>query len=149
MLQARPLSTDGDRWQARVELVDPTPSDTWKRYAKPVVVNEKLAIVPAWMDFRQKEHFPFVVSIDPEESLLVTIHDVNVADLRVGWWHPNRQCWTWDQGRVCSQLSLRCSVRAGSLNRSSHRSCRRVQRNAEKMGFLRSLSSSRLDGSKW
>ena len=57
-----------DRWQARVELVDLTPSDTWKRYAKPVVVNEKLAIVPAWRDFRQKEHFPFVVSIDPEES---------------------------------------------------------------------------------
>ena len=57
-----------DRWQARVELVDLTPSDTWKRFAKPVVVNEKLAIVPAWMDFCEKEHFPFVISIDPEES---------------------------------------------------------------------------------
>ena len=34
-----------DRWQARVELVDLTPSDTWKRYAKPVVVNEKLSLI--------------------------------------------------------------------------------------------------------
>ena len=72
-----------DRWQARVELVDLTPSDTWKRYAKPVVVNEKLAIVPAWMDFRQKEHFPFVVSIDPEESFGLGDHPTTriVADL--------------------------------------------------------------------
>lgn len=72
-----------DRWQARVELVDLTPSDTWKRYAKPVVVNEKLAIVPVWMDFRQKEHFPFVVSIDPEESFGLGDHPTTriVADL--------------------------------------------------------------------
>ena len=72
-----------DRWQARVELVDLTPSDTWKRYAKPVVVNEKLAIVPVWMDFRQKEHFPFVVSIDPEESFGLGDHPTTrvVADI--------------------------------------------------------------------
>ena len=72
-----------DRWQARVELVDLTPSDTWKRYAKPVVVNEKLAIVPAWMDVREKEHFPFVVSIDPEESFGLGDHPTTriVVDL--------------------------------------------------------------------
>ena len=72
-----------DRWQARVELVDLTPSDTWKPYAKPVVVNEKLAIVPAWMEFREKEHFPFVVSIDPEESFGLGDHPTTriVADL--------------------------------------------------------------------
>jgi ribosomal protein L11 methyltransferase len=72
-----------DRWQARVEMVDLTPSDTWKRYSEPVVVNEKLAIVPAWMDFREKEHFPFVVSIDPEESFGLGDHPTTrvVADL--------------------------------------------------------------------
>ena len=72
-----------DRWQARVELVDLTPSDTWKRYAKPVGVNEKLAIVPAWMDVREKEHFPFVVSIDPEESFGLGDHPTTriVVDL--------------------------------------------------------------------
>ena len=72
-----------DRWQARVELVDLTPSDTWKRYAKPVVVNEKLAIVPAWMDVREKEHFPFVVSIEPEESFGLGDHPTTriVVDL--------------------------------------------------------------------
>ena len=72
-----------DRWQARVEMVDLTPSDTWKRYSEPVVVNEKLAIVPAWMDFREKEHFPFVVSIDPEESFGLGDHPTTrvVADI--------------------------------------------------------------------
>ena len=72
-----------DRWQARVEMVDLTPSDTWKRYSEPVVVNEKMAIVPAWMDFRQKEHFPFVVSIDPEESFGLGDHPTTrvVADI--------------------------------------------------------------------
>ena len=72
-----------DCWQARVELVDLTPSDTWKRYAKPVVVNEKLAIVPAWMDVREKENFPFVVSIDPEESFGLGDHPTTriVVDL--------------------------------------------------------------------
>lgn len=72
-----------DRWQARVELVDLTPSDTWKRYAKPVVVNEKLVIVPAWMDVREKENFPFVVSIDPEESFGLGDHPTTriVVDL--------------------------------------------------------------------
>ncbi|MAN34384.1 MAG: hypothetical protein CL410_08840 [Acidimicrobiaceae bacterium] len=57
-----------ERWHARVEMVDLTASDTWKRYSEPVIVNEKLAIVPAWMSFQDKERFPFVVSIDPEES---------------------------------------------------------------------------------
>ena len=72
-----------DRWQARVEMVDLTPSDTWKRYSEPVVVNEKMAIVPAWMDFREKEHFSFVVSIDPEESFGLGDHPTTriVADL--------------------------------------------------------------------
>ena len=72
-----------DRWQARVEMVDLTPSDTWKRYSEPVVVNEKLVIVPAWMDFREKEHFPFVVSIDPEESFGLGDHPTTrvVADI--------------------------------------------------------------------
>ncbi|MGB0677076.1 MAG: 50S ribosomal protein L11 methyltransferase [Ilumatobacteraceae bacterium] len=72
-----------DRWQARVEMVHLTPSDTWKRYSEPVVVNEKLAIVPAWMDFREKEHFPFVVSIDPEESFGLGDHPTTrvVADI--------------------------------------------------------------------
>jgi len=72
-----------DRWQARVEMVDLTPSDTWKRYSEPVVVNEKLAIVPAWMDVREKEHFPFVVSIDPEESFGLGDHPTTrvVADI--------------------------------------------------------------------
>ncbi len=57
-----------ERWHARVEMVDLTASDTWKRYSEPVIVNEKLAIVPAWMSFQDRERFPFVVSIDPEES---------------------------------------------------------------------------------
>ena len=72
-----------DRWQARVEMVDLTPSDSWKRYSEPVVVNKKLAIVPAWMDFREKEHFPFVVLIDPEESFGLGDHPTTrvVADI--------------------------------------------------------------------
>ena len=57
-----------ERWHARVEMVDLTASDTWKRYSEPVIVNEKLAIVPAWMSFQDRERFPFVVSIDPEET---------------------------------------------------------------------------------
>ena len=72
-----------DRWKARVEMVDLTPSDTWKRYSTPVVVNEELVIVPAWMDFREKERFPFIVSIDPEESFGLGDHPTTrvVADL--------------------------------------------------------------------
>ncbi len=72
-----------DRWTARVEVVDLTPSDTWKRYSEPVIVNEKLVIVPAWMNFREKERFPFIVSIDPEESFGLGDHPTTriVADL--------------------------------------------------------------------
>ncbi|HAZ33997.1 MAG TPA: hypothetical protein DCY63_09150 [Acidimicrobiaceae bacterium] len=72
-----------ERWHAGVEMVDLTPSDTWKRYSEPVIVNEKLAIVPAWMSFQEKERFPFVVSIDPEESFGLGDHPTTriVADL--------------------------------------------------------------------
>ena len=72
-----------DRWLGRVELVDLTPSDTWKRYSEPVTVNDKLVIVPAWMSFREKERFSFIVSIDPEESFGLGDHPTTriVADL--------------------------------------------------------------------
>ena len=72
-----------ERWHAEVELVDLTPSDTWKLYSEPVIVNEKLAIVPAWMSFQEKKRFPFVVSIDPEESFGLGDHPTTriVADL--------------------------------------------------------------------
>ena len=72
-----------DRWLGRVELVDLTPSDTWKRYSEPVTVNDKLVIVPAWMSFREKERFSVIVSIDPEESFGLGDHPTTriVADL--------------------------------------------------------------------
>ena len=73
----------GDRWLGRVEIVDLTPSDTWKRYSEPVIVNDKLAIVPSWMKFAENDRFPFVVSIDPEESFGLGDHPTTqiVADL--------------------------------------------------------------------
>ena len=72
-----------DRWLGRVEIVDLAPGDTWKRYSKPVVVNDELAIVPAWLSFRETDRFPFVVSIDPEESFGLGDHPTTrvVADL--------------------------------------------------------------------
>lgn len=72
-----------DHWLGRVELVDLTPSDTWKRYSKPVIVNDILVILPSWKSFRGADIYPLVVSIDPEESFGLGDHPTTriVADL--------------------------------------------------------------------
>jgi ribosomal protein L11 methyltransferase len=72
-----------DHWLGRVEVVDLTPSDTWKRYTEPVIVNDILAIVPSWMSFSETDSYSIVVSIDPEESFGLGDHPTTriVADL--------------------------------------------------------------------
>lgn len=70
-------------WLGRVEVVDLTPSDTWKRYSKPVIVNDVLAIVPSWTSFSKTDFYPIIVSIDPEDSFGLGDHPTTriVADL--------------------------------------------------------------------
>ncbi len=72
-----------DHWPGRVEVVDLTPSDTWKRYSVPVIVNDILAIVPSWVSFSKTDFYPIVVSIDPEDSFGLGDHPTTriVADL--------------------------------------------------------------------
>ena len=126
-----------DRWRARVEMVDLTPSDTWKRYSEPVVVNEELVIVPAWMDFREKERFPFVISIDPEESFGLGDHPTTriVADLLCRLMAPESS--VLDMGSGSGVLSIVAALLGARRVVGIDRSIGAVgvaQRNAERNG---------------
>ena len=62
------ISRCTENWQGRLEWVDGTPSDAWKQFAEPVVVNSELVIIPSWKDDSQFQHYKMKVLIDPEES---------------------------------------------------------------------------------
>ncbi len=76
------ISQCAGRWGGRLERVDVTPSDTWKQFAQPVVINSQLVIVPAWQDSSRFDNVELTVLIDPEESFGLGDHPTTrlVAD---------------------------------------------------------------------
>lgn len=43
------LGTLPANWQVSFETVDPQPLETWRQFARPIVVNDSLVIRPAWL----------------------------------------------------------------------------------------------------
>jgi ribosomal protein L11 methyltransferase len=41
-----------DGWSVRVDTVDATPAETWRKHASPVVVTDQLVLRPAWLPAR-------------------------------------------------------------------------------------------------
>jgi ribosomal protein L11 methyltransferase len=62
------ISQCAGQWSGRLVWVDTTPSDDWKQFAQPVVVNSDLVIIPSWKDASPLDHYKLNVFIDPEES---------------------------------------------------------------------------------
>ncbi len=78
----RCISQCANRWSGRLEWVDTTPSDEWKRFAQPVVVNSELVLIPSWKDASAFDQYNLNVFIDPEESFGLGDHPTTrlVAD---------------------------------------------------------------------
>ncbi len=54
-------------WAWRVADVDPTPADTWRRFARPVAVRERVVLAPSWAGEEAEREQPgaVVVRIEP------------------------------------------------------------------------------------
>jgi len=76
------ISECAGRWAGRLEWVDTTPSDAWKRFAEPVVINDELVIIPSWQGTSQFHGYDKRVVIDPEEAFGLGDHPTTriVAD---------------------------------------------------------------------
>jgi ribosomal protein L11 methyltransferase len=76
------ISECAERWAGRLEWVDTTPSEAWKSFAEPVVINDELVIIPSWQDTTQFHEYDKRVVIDPEESFGLGDHPTTriVAD---------------------------------------------------------------------
>ncbi|HYN33901.1 MAG TPA: 50S ribosomal protein L11 methyltransferase [Ilumatobacteraceae bacterium] len=71
----------GQRWPWRVEAVADGPADTWRDYARPMWVDERLVIVPAWHEHAFDEHV-VVVSIEPGGAFGLGDHPTTLLSLQ-------------------------------------------------------------------
>ncbi len=71
----------GERWPWRVEAIADGPADTWRDYAQPMWVDERLVIVPAWQEHTFDEHV-VVVSIEPGGAFGLGDHPTTLLSLQ-------------------------------------------------------------------
>lgn len=76
----RTAATLAAGWQWRVDEVDESVADTWRRHAVPIAVTDRLTIVPAWLDREGIDGT--IIDIDPGSAFGLGDHPTTQLTLR-------------------------------------------------------------------
>jgi ribosomal protein L11 methyltransferase len=71
-----------ERWSWKLVEVDSTAADTWREFARPVVVNDRLIVAPAWYGTVDAEPGQRVVRIEPGPTFGMGDHPTTVSSMR-------------------------------------------------------------------
>ena len=71
-----------DRWSWQLVEVDTAVADTWREFAEPVVVNDRLIVAPAWYGTVDAASGQRIVRIEPGPTFGMGDHPTTVSSMR-------------------------------------------------------------------